>query len=380
VRHDSPALLQQLQRRQLLAFLACGVTTVLDTAISAATAREVQAWLAAGHPGPNFLTLDPPLVAPGGYMSRAFADTVIARPEDVDRALDLVQSVGAVGVKVPIERGFGPWTGLPIHSPEIRAAIVARARDRGLPIYVHASDEFEQSIGLDMGAYALVHTNFYGADPSPAFIQRMVESKAEIMTTFSIFDAELVRWHPERLDAPLVKTAAPSLEWETARDPGAWAEVARMEIAFAFPRLPGLGVRLLAWLAKREEDNRRALANSMRAAKLLHDAGVPVVVGSDAGNFGVLAQLHGVATLREIELLGEAGVPASDVLAAATRIPARRLGRDDVGTVEVGKRADLIIVRDDPLADLHALRTLRFTVKDGVAHTPEEWAAQETRD
>ena len=47
-----------------------------------------------------------------------------------------------------------------------------------------------------------------------------------------------------------------------------------------------------------------------------------------------------------------------------------------IGTVEVGTRADLTIVRDDPLVDLRALRSIRRTVKDGIAHTPEEWMGQ----
>lgn len=83
---------------------------------------------------------------------------------------------------------------------------------------------------------------------------------------------------------------------------------------------------------------------------------------------------HGTSTLREIELVGRAGLSAMDAIAAATRIPARMLGlADEIGTVEVGKRADLVIVRDDPLVDLRALRTVLWTVKDGVAHTPVEW-------
>jgi imidazolonepropionase-like amidohydrolase len=47
----------------------------------------------------------------------------------------------------------------------------------------------------------------------------------------------------------------------------------------------------------------------------------------------------------------------------------------ELGTVEVGKRADLLIVGADPLEDLRALQMIRWTVRDGVAHTPEEWMA-----
>jgi imidazolonepropionase-like amidohydrolase len=61
-------------------------------------------------------------------------------------------------------------------------------------------------------------------------------------------------------------------------------------------------------------------------------------------------------------------------LVAATRAPAEMLGLGaELGTVEVGMRADLVVVRDDPLRDLRALRTIRWTARDGVARTPREW-------
>lgn len=75
-------------------------------------------------------------------------------------------------------------------------------------------------------------------------------------------------------------------------------------------------------------------------------------------------------------LLLAAGLSPAEALAAATRIPARMLGLErEIGTVEVGKRADLVIVRGDPLADLRALRAVRWTVRDGVARTPAQWMA-----
>jgi len=62
---------------------------------------------------------------------------------------------------------------------------------------------------------------------------------------------------------------------------------------------------------------------------------------------------------------------------AATSVPATMLGlAAEIGTVEVGKRADLIIVHEDPLKDLRALRTIEWTLKDGIAHSPAEWMGQ----
>jgi hypothetical protein len=56
------------------------------------------------------------------------------------------------------------------------------------------------------------------------------------------------------------------------------------------------------------------------------------------------------------------------------------LGREtEIGTIEVGKRADLVVVDGDPLADLRALRRIRWTVKDGLARTPQEWMTPRTQ-
>ena len=375
-RNDAPEVLTRLRQEHLRGYLAAGVTTILDTGIPVALAHEIRQWLSAGRPGPNFFTLGPPLAAPGGYGSEWTPETTVGKPEEIDRAFDLIESAGVVGVKVLVETGFGPAEGtLPTHSPEMRAAIARTAAARHLPIYVHASSEAEQRMGLEMGAYTLVHMDFYAQPPSPAFVRQVRERGAYMMTTFSIMDAELTRWHPERLDDPLVAAIVPELERATARDPAAGQLEANAEIGFAAPRLPHFLRGAAAWWFINEESFRQLLASSMHAAKTLHDAGVPLVIGSDAGNWPILPyQFHAASTHRELELLAEAGVPAADVLAAATRVPARMLGRDqDLGTIEVDKRADLVVVDGDPLTDLRALRKIRWTIKDGVAHTPAEW-------
>ena len=72
--------------------------------------------------------------------------------------------------------------------------------------------------------------------------------------------------------------------------------------------------------------------------------------------------------------MADAGIPPLDVLVAATRHPAEMLRiAGDVGTVEVGKRADLVVVRGDPLVDVRTLRNVAWTIHDGAAHTPAEW-------
>jgi imidazolonepropionase-like amidohydrolase len=80
------------------------------------------------------------------------------------------------------------------------------------------------------------------------------------------------------------------------------------------------------------------------------------------------------ATVRELEHMEAFGLPPRDALLAATRVPAEwlRIG-DEVGTVEAGKRADLIAMTGDPTASVSALRTLHWVMKDGVVYRDDSW-------
>lgn len=96
----------------------------------------------------------------------------------------------------------------------------------------------------------------------------------------------------------------------------------------------------------RYQQTQRKWAFAQHNTKRLYDAGVPIAVGTDAGMPGTP---HGKATLREMELLVQAGLPAEAALMAGTANSARAMGElADRGTIEVGKRADLVLVKGTP--------------------------------
>jgi imidazolonepropionase-like amidohydrolase len=73
-------------------------------------------------------------------------------------------------------------------------------------------------------------------------------------------------------------------------------------------------------------------------------------------------------------LVAAAMLSPLESIAAATSTPAKMLGLEgEIGTLAAGKRADLVLVGGDPSQDVSALRDVRWTVRDGVARTPEEW-------
>jgi imidazolonepropionase-like amidohydrolase len=100
----------------------------------------------------------------------------------------------------------------------------------------------------------------------------------------------------------------------------------------------------------------------------LHRAGVPIVAGTDQ-------TVPGHSLHREIELYVQAGFTPMEAIQAATIVPARVMGREkELGTIEKGKRADLILLTADPLADIRNTRKVEYVISNGVMyHTAELW-------
>ncbi len=104
---------------------------------------------------------------------------------------------------------------------------------------------------------------------------------------------------------------------------------------------------------------RARVEHGLRIVKQLHDAGVPVVVGTDEG-------VPGHSVHREIELYVEAGFTPLEALQAATIVPARAMKLDgELGTIEKGKRADLTVLDANPLDAISNIRRVRWTISDG---------------
>ena len=99
--------------------------------------------------------------------------------------------------------------------------------------------------------------------------------------------------------------------------------------------------------------------------------GITIAAGSDAGNIGTL---HGPALHRELALMVEGGgLTPLEALVAATQGGARVMGRSaDLGTLEPGKLADMVILDSDPLADIRNTRRIFRVVKGGVVLDPAE--------
>ena len=109
---------------------------------------------------------------------------------------------------------------------------------------------------------------------------------------------------------------------------------------------------------------RRLFDDEVALVGRLHRAGVPVVAGTDQSVPG--HSLH-----REIELYVRAGFSPLEALQAATIVPARAMKTEsDSGTIEPGKRGDLLILDGNPLDDIHNTRRIYRVITGGRVFDP----------
>ena len=121
----------------------------------------------------------------------------------------------------------------------------------------------------------------------------------------------------------------------------------RVNLANSFPKRPGT---TSSW------------SNLQYNISKLHQAGIPILAGTDAPNPGTV---HGASMHHELRLLVQAGLTPSEALAAATSLPKRHFKLSDRGEIAIGMKADLMLVQGDPTADIEALARLVGVWKDG---------------
>jgi imidazolonepropionase-like amidohydrolase len=118
------------------------------------------------------------------------------------------------------------------------------------------------------------------------------------------------------------------------------------------------------------EVGRRARENELRFLRKVYEAGGSLVPSTDTG--AAPNQVPGFALHRELALFAEAGIPNAKVLEMATANAARVMRRqDDFGTVTPGKRADVLVLGGDPVADINNTRRVELVVKDGAVFEPQ---------
>ena len=230
-----------------------------------------------------------------------------------------------------------------------RLGIAAQeARAAGTPLIVHATSLWAAKHALRQGAKLLVHS----VEDQPVdaeFLQLAREAGTFYNPTLTVREG-YVELRERRFDASNVPLEC--VDPVTRRKAFLTDSIGGGRVD------PEYNDRIAASYRIMQENLRR-----------VHAAGVSVIMGTDAGN---PLTLHGPAVFAEMEAMAEAGLTPMQVLVASTRNAARAMGREDFGTLEPGKIADLVVLDRDPLADIRNVRSVRVVVRGG-----EPWSREE---
>jgi len=264
---------------------------------------------------------------------------------------------GAAAVKV----WFIPEKPIPELEPLVTAA-GDEARIRRLPLIVHATGLAEAKAALRAGARLLVHS-VWDVPVDQEFLDL-----AKRQGTFYCPTLTVMRGYQRMFESAASRQPPAVDDPNGCVDPETLARVAET----AGLESSRTAEQLATSAQRTGERERTAAANLVTVAR----AGIPVAMGTDAGN---PLTLHGVSVYAEMEAMQRAGLTPREVLMAATRGGAAAMGRDkELGTIEKGKLADLLVVAADPQADIANLRRLRWVVRGGVVRSLSELHALAT--
>jgi imidazolonepropionase-like amidohydrolase len=339
--------------RNLRAELMGGVTLVRDLNMPLPLAHRLsQAVQEDPTQGARLIYSGPILAAVDGYGSPY--STPVASPEEGRLQVQQLVREGAGVIKVASTRRDFAGDRLRTFSPEILDAIVEEAHAQGLPVAAHVAGAAvpEVRAAVEAGVDSLEHMpgesgpldmpdTFYS---DPGLLPEILKRRTTIVPTLSVEAGDDFGptqedlWNDPalllRLDQDQRETLARNVEdfrHNSGRQATAQAGKRRMEMFL--------------------EEMRK-----------LHAAGVRLGVGTDAGN-GLT--FHG-NLFTEIEYLHQGGLTPMEALEAATRGNAELLRVSDItGTVQEGKRADILLVRGDPLRDLAALHQVQYVIVAG---------------
>ena len=284
--------------------------------------------------GPRMLVSGPWITRSGRGFPSHFQRRISSPEEAAEQANDLIDA----GVDL-----IKTWSGMT--EDDIRA-VVEVAHKRGIKVHSHLYSPEAMWAGVRAGTDVIQHAGSGGNPPySDDLIAEIAHRGIPIVQTIAhriwIYPATLE--FPERLqDARLQEDLPPDLYKEFQRS---FEGFHRNSYFRTTPR---------------------QIRNSKIAARQFIDANVTIAMGTDSGS---PMNFHTEAAWREISALVDSGMTPIQAISASTKTGAEVIGLgSDLGTIEPGKLADIIVVEGNPLFDINALGYVRMVIKDGVRH------------
>jgi imidazolonepropionase-like amidohydrolase len=323
--------------RALHSYLYAGVTSIYDAGnvpdyILSLRDEERGGELAS----PRIFATGAIVTYPGSHGGHEFGTSVDSWPEAIP-ALDAHIEKKPDILKLTLEeRGWGSRPMIPLLPLDLMQKIVEYYNDRGIRTTAHTSSERRARQAIFAGIDTLAHPVIQGP-VTDSFARLMGAKKIPMVTTLTIGENySRLAEHPEYLEEPLYRATLPVDEIEELRT----------------VRSKEYQERKWTWWMK--------IMTTIAQENLLkiHEAGGVLVAGTD--------QTTGPALHRELELLADAGIPAPDIVRIATLNGAVFLGKEkELGSIEEGKLADMVLLAADPTTDIRHAREIVEVIKGG---------------
>ena len=290
----------------------------------------------------------PRLTLSGPWITRLDYDTVpdeyeivIDSPRDAARKTRELIDHGVDVIKV--------WVGL---TEEDYRAVVEEAHKAGIKVHAHLYDPAAIRMAIDAGVDVFQHVGSARNPPyDDALLSEIAHRNIPIVQTIAhrIWVYPATNAFPEKLYAPVYRDDMPADIYESF--------IASFDNYHRLSYYHDIG---------------QETRNSKVAARQFIEAGAYMGVGTDAAS---PLNMHDEAMWREMSALVDSGMTPIQVISAATKTNAEILGQfDELGTIEPGKLADIIIVNGDPLRNIETLDYVDIVIKDGVVWYSERAA------
>ncbi|MCG8466695.1 MAG: amidohydrolase family protein [Gemmatimonadetes bacterium] len=327
-------LVYETSAKQLL---AAGVTAGVDLAAPMSSLAFRDRVNANEVPGPRLLVSGPWITR---YAWDFLPDELRVLHSSPDEARERAEMLIDAGVDV-----IKTWIGT---TEEDMRAIKSVAGPAGVPIHCHVYEEEVVWGAIRGGCDVLQHAGSGGSVPaySDELVAHIAMEGIPVVQTIAhriwIYPATLE--FPERLWDPDILDSFPT-------------EI-REQVLSSYTKDD-------FWRRPYFSSTPRQIRNSEKAARQFIDADALMAMGTDTGS---PLNFHAESAWREVSALVDMGMTEIEAISSATKVSAQVLGLREVGTIEPGKLADIIVVDGNPLFDINVLGYVTDVIKDGIIY------------
>lgn len=334
--HGGDAMLTKVMEISARQLLMAGVTTTVDLGSPLEPSLAIRDRINKGELVGTRVLASGPWISrgAGGAMQAGFGGVNITSPAEAAQRVEVLARAGVDHIKA--------HAGLTLDDYR---AIVAAAHEHNIRVHAHVYAERDVRSALDAGVDVLQHVGSAGTAPpySQELVTAIVNAGRPVVVTAAhrawIYEATAA--FPERLQDPGLREAfGPDIYGEVQNSLKNW------------------------WSLGYFQRTDREMLFRERGVKQFIDSGTVMGMGTDSGT---PMNFHSEALWREIKVHVDMGMSPTRAIAAATRVNAQAIGRGrELGSIEPGKIADIIVVNGDPNFDITALSRVEVVVKDGV--------------